>query len=84
MDFIDDVLKLNIYEKAAAYNKSVLLLHGDKDITVPLNASEKYLDKYETKAVLHVVEGADHTFKNKKWEDEVIEYTLGFFEGEFR
>jgi uncharacterized protein len=83
-DFIDDVLNLNIYEKAAAFNKNVLLLHGDKDVTVPLNASEKYLDKYETKAVLHVVEGADHTFNNKSWEDEVIEYTLGFFEGEFR
>ncbi|MDV3427076.1 MAG: alpha/beta fold hydrolase [Bacillota bacterium] len=83
-DFIDDIISVDIYEKAAAFDKNVLLLHGDKDMTVPLNASERYLEKYESKAVLHVIEGADHTFNRKNWEDEVIEYTLGFFEGEFR
>lgn len=83
-DFIDDMISVDIYEKAAAFDKNVLLLHGDKDMTVPLNASERYLEKYESKAVLHVIEGADHTFNRKNWEDEVLEYTLGFFEGEFR
>lgn len=83
-DFIEDVLSIDIYGKAQAFNKNVLLIHGDKDVTVPISASEKYLEKYETKAVLHVVEGADHTFNSKKWKDEMLDYTLGFFEEELR
>jgi alpha/beta superfamily hydrolase len=81
-DFLNDVFSLDIYKRAAEFDKNVLLIHGDKDPTVPLAASEKYLEVYETRAVLHIVEGADHTFNNKNWEDEAIEYTIGFFEGE--
>lgn len=80
--FLDDVLSLDIYAKAAAYNKNVLILHGNKDQTVPISASEKYLEIYETRAVLHTIEGGDHTFNKKAWEEEVLDYTLGFFEGE--
>lgn len=82
--FLDDVLSLDIYEKAAPYDKNVLLLHGDKDSAVPLSTSEKYLEIYETKAVLHVIEGADHTFNRLDWEEEVIDYSIGFFEGELK
>lgn len=80
--FLEDVLSLDIYAKAAAYDKNVLLLHGDKDQSVPISTSEKYLETYETHAVLHAIEGSDHTFKKKEWEEEVLDYTLGFFEGE--
>lgn len=82
-DFIDDVLNLDIYAKASAFDKNVLILHGDKDMTVPLNSSERYLDIYGTKSVLHIIEGADHTFNKKEWEDEVLEYSIEFFAGEF-
>lgn len=84
IDFLDDVLSLDIYKKAAEYDKNVLLLHGDKDPTVPISTSEKYLEFYETKGILHVIEGADHTFNRKTWEDEVFDYTLGFLQGEFK
>lgn len=83
-NFMYDVVNLDIYGKASAFDKNVLLLHGNRDETVPLSASERYLDIYGIKSVLHVVEGADHTFNRKDWEDEVLEYTLGFFEGEFK
>jgi uncharacterized protein len=80
--FVEDILKVDIYEKASHYNKNVLILHGDKDPTVPLAASEKYLETYGTNAALHIVEGADHTFNTKAWEDEVLDFSLGFLEGE--
>ena len=80
--FLDDVLSLDIYAKAAAYNKNVLILHGDKDQTVPIGTSEKFLEIYETRAILHIVEGGDHTFNKKAWEEEVLDYTIGFLEGE--
>lgn len=82
-EFLEDVLSVDIFSKAAAYDKNVLLLHGDNDEAVPLTTSERYLEVYETRGALHVVEGGDHTFNNKKLEEEVLEYTIGFFEGEF-
>jgi uncharacterized protein len=80
--FVEDIVKVDIYEKASHYDKNVLILHGDKDATVPLSASEKYLEVYGTKSALHIIEGADHTFNKKVWEDEVLDFTLGFLEGE--
>jgi esterase/lipase len=82
--FLNDILSLDIYSKAASYDKNVLLLHGTKDQTVPMSTSEKYLEIYETRGVLHFIEESDHTFNKKEWEEEVLDYTLGFFEGELK
>jgi hypothetical protein len=49
-----------------------------------MSTSEKYLGIYETRGVLHFIEGSDHTFNKKEWEEEVLDYTLGFFEGELK
>lgn len=82
--FLDDVLALDIYGKATPYDKNVLIIHGDKDAAVPISTSERYLEIYETRAVLHTIEEADHTFNTRAWEEEVLAYTLGFFEGELK
>lgn len=82
--FIEDILKVDIFGKAAPYDKNVLLLHGDNDQTVPYSTSERYLEIYGTKSVLHTIEGGDHTFNSKKWEDEVLDYTIGFLEEELK
>lgn len=83
-EFFEDALHLDIYEKSASYDKNVLLLHGDEDKTVPLSASEKYLEIYEIRGSLHIIEGANHTFNRKSWEEEVLDYTIGFLEGELK
>jgi pimeloyl-ACP methyl ester carboxylesterase len=82
--FIEDVMNLDIYARAEDFDKNVLILHGDKDQSVPVSTSEKYLEIYETRGVLHIIEGSDHTFNKKEWEEEVLEYTLGFFEEELK
>lgn len=82
--FIQDIMKVDIYGKAANFDKNVLLLHGDKDPTVPLVASEKYLSIYKDKATLHIIEGADHTFNNKIWEEKVLAYSLEYLEAELK
>ncbi len=76
--FVEDVLSLDIYKIAAPYDKRVLILHGDKDATVPISASYRYLEVYGDRAKLHVIEGADHTFNKWEWEQEVIEKTVEF------
>lgn len=84
IEFLDDVLSLDIFHRASAYDKNVLLLHGTEDQSVPLSTSERYLEIYEKQAVLHIIEGANHTFNSKAWEAEVLDYTIGFLEGELK
>lgn len=83
IDFLDDVLNLDIFNISSAYDKNVMILHGNNDQTVPFSTSERYLEVYETRVVLHTIEGGDHTFNSRLWEEEVLSYTVGFFEGEW-
>lgn len=76
--FIEDICKIDIYGKASGYKKDVFILHGNKDMTVPLSASHRYLDVYGDRGRLHVVDGADHTFNKKEWEEEVISKTTRY------
>lgn len=80
--FLEDILGWDIYARAAGFRGRALLLHGDGDQTVPLAASERYLEIYGDRAELRVIPGADHTFNRKDWEDEVIRRTVDFFRSE--
>lgn len=80
--FLDTALELDTYKRAASYDKRVLLLHGDKDQVVPYQVSERYLEIYGNNADLHTIPDADHTFNRKDWEEEVLDYTVGFLAGE--
>lgn len=82
-EFVEDVRNLRIYERAKAYDKQVLIIHGDKDEVVALSASEKYIDIYGETSELKIIQGANHTFDKKEWEDEVIESVAGYFSEEF-
>lgn len=84
LDFINDLKSIDIYEKASSYDKNVLILHGDSDKTVPVSASEKFLEIYEKRGCLHIVQGGDHTFNSKVWEDEVLDYTMEFMADELK
>ncbi|PLR96808.1 alpha/beta hydrolase [Bacillus sp. T33-2] len=72
--FIDEVKALEVWDLASKYAKEVLLIHGTDDKAVPVEASLMYVEKcYQDKAVLHTIDGADHTFNRFQWEMEVIE-----------
>lgn len=76
--FVEEVAGLDIYQSAAGYDKRVLLIHGDKDEVVSIEASKKYLGYYGEKAGLKVVNGADHTFNRSEWEEQVLKATAEF------
>ena len=82
--FIEDLFKLEVYKKAALYNKKVLLIHGDKDEVVPLSFSEKYLKIYGKNGRLHIIQEADHTFNKLEWEKKVLNHTVEFLEDELK
>ena len=76
--FADEVLGMDVYARAAAYTKSVLLIHGSGDETVSIDVSRDLLRQYGDCARLHVIEGATHTFAMDTWEKEVITQVLDF------
>ena len=84
VEFLKDVRSLDIFTKANLYDKNVLLLHGSEDISVPLRISNKYLEIYKNRGRIHIIERADHTFNSKEWEEEVLNYTLKYLEGELK
>ncbi|AST57738.1 Alpha/beta superfamily hydrolase [Thermoanaerobacterium thermosaccharolyticum] len=78
--FVNDALKLDIYAEASAFDKKVLLLHGDCDKTVPIKYSEKYAELYGENARLIIVHGAKHSFDTIEVRRKFIEITAEFLE----
>lgn len=79
-NFADGVISTDIYRKASGFDKNVLLIHGDNDQVVPLSASNFYKRIYRGRSELKIIQGGDHTFDKKEWEEEVIALTVDFLE----
>lgn len=62
---------------------SVVIVHGSKDDTVMPDHAQRYRQAARSAASVevHIVEGAGHVFSSERWEKEVIERTVGFFQG---
>ena len=59
--FAEKLLNYDIYQAISAYEKDVLLIHGDADSIVPLRYSQKAVEVYAS-AQLEVLPGAGHGF----------------------
>lgn len=59
--YAEKLLDYDIYEAISAYDKDVLLIHGDADSIVPLSYSERAVKVYAS-ARLEVLPGAGHGF----------------------
>ncbi|AAK81587.1 alpha/beta hydrolase [Clostridium acetobutylicum] len=79
--FLEDIKKVNIFDRASAYNKQSLIIHGTSDEIVPLSTSERYLEMYGENTSLELVEGANHIFEKNSWENRVIDLTKKYFSG---
>jgi len=62
--FYKDVLKTHPdqYSEANKITAPALIIHGDKDTTVPLEHSRKLLESLSGVKKLEIIEGADHRF----------------------
>lgn len=74
-----DAKRWDVYQRAKPYPGPVLLIHGGADLSVPLEASQRYLKIYGEHAELMVIPEGDHTFNRVEWERQVIEKTAKFF-----
>lgn len=57
------------------FKGKALVLHGDRDASVPVSEAEIYR-KTLKKAKVQILKGADHTFNRSDWEKTVIDTTV--------
>ncbi len=65
-NFYKEGIKLDAYNIAKKIKSPVLIVHGDKDINVPVSQSEKLIKFLPNPKKLVIINGADHYFKVKK------------------
>lgn len=75
-NYITDILDVDFYELLSSYDGRVLLLHGDRDMTVPLSYSEKALEVIRD-CEFHVIKDGGHEFYGQPFEDAVA-YILSY------
>lgn len=74
--YFEPLLNYDIYAEIAAYDKDVLLIHGDADRIVPLSYSERALEVYPS-AELKVIPGGGHGFYGQDAQqamEDIVEY----------
>lgn len=74
--YFEPLLDYDIYGAIAAYDRDVLLIHGDADSIVPLSYSERAVEVYPS-AELKIIPGGGHGFYGddaRQTTDYILEY----------
>ena len=81
-DFIEEMMHLRPLEQVPRIQAPLLIIHGDKDETVPLHESQLYYDALRAhgkKVERRLIAGADHGYSSLAWEAELIASTIAWF-----
>lgn len=78
---VEDRRKYDLLPEANKLVMPVLLIVGDMDNTTPLNQQELLYQKLPGKKELHIIKGAEHTFKKQEHLDEIKEIIVRWIEG---
>ena len=76
-EYMVSTQELDIFGTAAFYQGPVCIIHGAKDNIVPIWCSEKYIEVYEGRATLTIIDGASHTFSHHR--KEAVAQVVPFF-----
>ena len=80
MSFYDDVIEHDIYKEAEKITCPTLIFHGDKDMVVPFEQSEKLFDHLKMKdKKLEIIGGADHCYYNSPTLHVATDLLIGWF-----
>ena len=74
--YFERLLDYDVYDDIRAYDRDVLIVHGDADGIVPLSYSEKAVREYYS-AQLKVIKGAGHGFYGRE-DDAAVSYMLDY------
>jgi len=75
--FFEDSQKINGFESAKKIKIPVLIVHGDKDETVPIEQSIKTASLIQN-CRLEIIEGGDHLYSNPKHFEKMLELISTF------
>jgi esterase/lipase len=81
--FYEDAIQNNGYEAALNIHIPTLIVHGDKDESVPVNQSLK-LSKIIPDSKLVIVKGSDHRYTNESHAQEMLKSFADFIIGEVK
>ena len=81
-NFITDLWKIDFDQLLTSYKGRMLLLHGDKDATVPISWSEDAAKIIPT-CEFHMIEGGGHKFFGQPFED-AMSYILAYLNNQLR
>lgn len=69
--FVEDRLQYDLLENAYKLTMPVLLIVGENDTRTPLKHQKLLFEKLPGKRELHIIRGAEHTFRDKEHLDEI-------------
>ena len=77
---VEDVLKADPIRHVARYKGPVLIVHPEKDETIPVSHARDFFQACNAEAKeLVIIAGADHVYTSVPWEQEVILRTVQWF-----
>lgn len=79
-EFFIDALNHDSLSTVKNHTGSALIVHGTADPTVPFAVGQQYAAALESRATLHAIDGAGHTFESIPHHDEALRVTLEFFQ----
>ena len=77
---IEDVLKVEPIRQLARYKGPTLIIHPEKDETIPVSHARDFFSASTAEAKeLVIIAGADHVYTSVPWEQEVIVRSVEWF-----
>jgi len=76
--FYEDISTYNGYEEAKKINTPTIIIHGDEDLVVPIEQSQKAATVLQN-GILNILEGADHYFSKEKDFVKMLDLVTKFF-----
>lgn len=77
--FYEDLLQYNAYQDAKKIQVPVLIVHGEADMDVPIEQSERFYETLHGKKEFERIERADHTFEKEKDYQQMVERLFQWF-----
>ncbi len=76
--YVEDGRKVNIWDDIQKYKGPVQIVHGTADMSVDFSYSVRLKEVLGDRCVLYPVEGADHDFATLSYNQQRLDYAVGF------
>lgn len=75
--FLDTIKKYEFYSYAKNFTKPVLIVHGEKDLSVDISYGKRYNEEYKD-SVMHIVAESGHGYDKPVQSEELYKLSIDF------